>query len=596
MNHYEQYIGQILDGRYRINALLGVGGMAAVLVAKDLKTNRNVAIKMLKEDYANDKQAVLRFINEGKAVAMLDHENIVKIYDVVVTDKEKYLVMKYIEGEILRSYMDRMGPLPFEKAVDILAQILTALDHAHRKGIVHRDIKPQNVMILKSGKVILTDFGIAQIAGGNTVIDDKAIGTVYYISPEQASGEPIDARSDLYSLGAMAFEMLTGKLPFYADSAVSVALMQINSQAPSPREYLPTIPVGMEQIILFAMAKSPKERFQSAGQMLLYLNTLKADPFAEFAVSPKEQYRNALEEERKAGEARKKAEAEAKETEKPKQNVKTVRGDSWSPMPVILGVLTSFFIVLMVAGYYFVENIFLKSELNVFADNSGENVKVENFVGKPFGKTEKEYVLNDLRYKEVIIKDEDQKSYNATVPKGSVTRQEPAAGKTYKLSNLTLTVYISKGAGEEQENLFPDYTMQDYRIVRSELSSKFKVQTVPVTTATATENKIVRQEPEAGSRITEGMTVILYYSIGPEAEKVIYNFPDFSGMTELEVKYYVETHELNLVEIRYEYSEDVASGRVISSSVSAGPQPKLTPISIVFSLGVDPEKILPVEN
>lgn len=166
MNHYEQYIGQILDGRYRINALLGVGGMAAVLVAKDLKTNRNVAIKMLKEDYANDKQAVLRFINEGKAVAMLDHENIVKIYDVVVTDKEKYLVMKYIEGETLRSYMDRMGPLPFEKAVDILAQILTALDHAHRKGIVHRDIKPQNVMILKSGKVILTDFGIAQIAGG----------------------------------------------------------------------------------------------------------------------------------------------------------------------------------------------------------------------------------------------------------------------------------------------------------------------------------------------------------------------------------------------------------------------------------------------
>ena len=324
MNHYEQYIGQILDGRYRINALLGVGGMAAVLVAKDLKTNRNVAIKMLKEDYANDKQAVLRFINEGKAVAMLDHENIVKIYDVVVTDKEKYLVMKYIEGETLRSYMDRMGPLPFEKAVDILAQILTALDHAHRKGIVHRDIKPQNVMILKSGKVILTDFGIAQIAGGNTVIDDKAIGTVYYISPEQASGEPIDARSDLYSLGAMAFEMLTGKLPFYADSAVSVALMQINSQAPSPREYLPTIPVGMEQIILFAMAKSPKERFQSAGQMLLYLNTLKADPFAEFAVSPKEQYRNALEEERKAGEARKKAEAEAKETEKPKQNIRII--------------------------------------------------------------------------------------------------------------------------------------------------------------------------------------------------------------------------------------------------------------------------------
>ena len=138
--------------------------------------------------------------------------------------------------------------------------------------------------------------------------------------------------------------------------------------------------------------------------------------------------------------------------------------------------------------------------------------------------------------------------------------------------------------------------MQDYRIVRSELSSRFKVQTVPVTTATATENRIVRQEPEAGSRITEGMTVLLYYSIGPEAEKVIYNFPDFSGMTELEVKYYVETHELNLVEIRYEYSEDVASGRVISSSVSAGPQPKLTPISIVFSLGVDPEKILPVEN
>ena len=592
----DKYIGSMLGGRYQIEEIVGVGGMAVVYRARETILGRDVALKVLKKEFAEDPDIRKRFSIESRAVAKLSHHNIVSVFDVGSEDGTDYIVMELIEGITLKQYLQRKGHLSWEETIFFAEQVARALMHAHSRGIIHQDVKPQNVIILRDGTAKLTDFGIAQIAGGNTVIDDKAIGTVYYISPEQASGEPIDARSDLYSLGAMAFEMLTGKLPFYADSAVSVALMQINSQAPSPREYLPTIPVGMEQIILFAMAKSPKERFQSARQMLLYLNTLKADPFAEFAVSPKEQYRNALEEERKAGEARKKAEAEAKETKKPKQNVKTVRGDSWSPMPVILGVLTSFFIVLMVAGYYFVENIFLKSELNVFADNSGENVKVENFVGKPFGKTEKEYVLNDLRYKEVIIKDEDQESYNATVPKGSVTRQEPAAGKTYKLSNLTLTVYISKGAGEEQENLFPDYTMQDYRIVRSELSSRFKVQTVPVTTATATENRIVRQEPEAGSRITEGMTVLLYYSIGPEAEKVIYNFPDFSGMTELEVKYYVETHELNLVEIRYEYSEDVASGRVISSSVSAGPQPKLTPISIVFSLGVDPEKILPVEN
>ncbi|MBE6612342.1 MAG: serine/threonine protein kinase, partial [Ruminococcaceae bacterium] len=227
MDTFEKYVGQVIDKRYRIIRVLGIGGMAVVFEANDLLMRRNVALKMLKDDIAKDTPSVKRFINESKAVAMLSHPNIVNIYDVSVKDDLKYIVMELIEGITLKNYIQKKGVLNYHEIISITEQILLALEHAHSKGIVHRDIKPQNIMMLKNGVIKVADFGIAKLPNAETLtMTDKAIGTVFYISPEQASGKQIDRRSDIYSLGVTMYEMATGKLPFVADSPVTVAIMQ----------------------------------------------------------------------------------------------------------------------------------------------------------------------------------------------------------------------------------------------------------------------------------------------------------------------------------------------------------------------------------
>ena len=229
MESFDKYVGQIFDRRYKILKVIGIGGMAVVFAAQDLLMHRNVAVKMLKDDINSDIQAVKRFINESKAVAMLSHPNIVNIFDVSVKDNLKYIVMELIEGITLKNYILKKGVLGYSEIISITEQILLALDHAHQKGIVHRDIKPQNIMMLKNGLIKVADFGIAKLPNAETVtMTDKAIGTVFYISPEQASGKKIDRRSDIYSLGITMYEMATGKLPFVADSPVTVAIMMWN--------------------------------------------------------------------------------------------------------------------------------------------------------------------------------------------------------------------------------------------------------------------------------------------------------------------------------------------------------------------------------
>ena len=291
MDVFNKYVGQIFDSRYKIERTVGVGGMAIVFEAKDILTGRRVAIKMLKDSAANNTQAIKRFVIESKAVEMLDHPNIVKIYGISVRGEHKYIVMEYLEGITLREYMKTKGPLDWREAVEFTEQVLAALDHAHMKGVVHRDIKPQNIMLLEGGIVKVTDFGIAKIPKAETLtMADKAIGTVFYISPEQAQSKKIDARSDLYSLGVMLYEMVTGKMPFIADTPVAVIIKHINTQPVPPTQLNPKIPIGLEQIILCAMAKNPDARYQSASQMIRHLRRLKQDPtvvFVQKARQPK---------------------------------------------------------------------------------------------------------------------------------------------------------------------------------------------------------------------------------------------------------------------------------------------------------------------
>ncbi len=283
MDVFNKYVGQAFDGRYKIEKTVGVGGMAVVFEATDLQTGKKVAVKMLKETNSQDTSAIKRFVYESKAIAMLNHPNIVKIYDISVKGENKYIVMELIKGITLKEYITQKGKLDWRETAIFVEQILSALDHAHNMGVIHRDIKPQNIMLLEGGMVKVMDFGIAKIPKGETLtMADKAIGTVYYLSPEQATSKKIDNRADIYAVGIMMYQMVTGQLPFVADQPIAVIYKQLNEVAVNPSRIVPTIPVGFEQIIMTAIEKNPDDRYGTAAQMLRQLKRIQNDPTAVF--------------------------------------------------------------------------------------------------------------------------------------------------------------------------------------------------------------------------------------------------------------------------------------------------------------------------
>ena len=294
----DKYIGKKLDGRYEILELVGFGGMAVVFKAYDLLENRHVAVKILKDEYLHNEEFRRRFRNESKAIAMLSHPNIVRVFDVNFSDTVQYIVMEYIDGITLKEYIGQQGAVKWKETIHFTVQILRALQHAHDNGIVHRDIKPQNVMLLQDGTIKVMDFGIAHVQNYSTItISDKAIGTVHYISPEQAKGRPADERSDIYSTGVILYEMLTGKLPFDADSAVSVALMQVQQKAVPPSQIVPDIPPAVEHIVMKAMRKNVEARYQNAGEMLADIEKFKENPDVILETTPPKEEWNEVPEE-----------------------------------------------------------------------------------------------------------------------------------------------------------------------------------------------------------------------------------------------------------------------------------------------------------
>ena len=293
----ENYVGKRLDGRYEIMEVIGVGGMAVVYKAFDNIDHRIVAVKILKSEYLANEEFKRRFRNESKAVAVLSHPNIVKVFDVSFGDAIQYIVMEYVEGITLKNYITQQGVVDQREALYFITQILRALKHAHDKGIVHRDIKPQNILLISDGTIKVTDFGIARISENATrTMTDGAIGSVHYISPEQAKGSLTDLRTDLYATGVILYEMLTGKLPFQSDNAVSVALMQLQNDPVKPREINSSIPEGLEEIIIHAMQKTPADRYQSANEMINDITEFKNNPSVIFGYNIKENNIPAFEE------------------------------------------------------------------------------------------------------------------------------------------------------------------------------------------------------------------------------------------------------------------------------------------------------------
>ena len=534
MSNYEKYIGQVFDNRYRIDALIGVGGMAVVYKAVDLLMRRIVAVKILRDDISADDASVKRFINESKAVAMLSHPNIVNIYDVSVRDNVKYIVMEYIEGITLKNYMTRREVLGFKETLSYTMQILRALDHAHKKGIVHRDIKPQNIMLLRDGVIKVMDFGIAKLPNADTVtMSDKAIGTVYYISPEQASGETIDDRSDLYSLGVLLYEMATGRLPFEADSPVTVALMQVNDTPASPRSINPKIPQGLEQIIMRAMEKEPSRRYQSAEQMLDCLEKLKENPSIIFKPKASEKFKSFFSKRHPLGKISK------------------------SMLPIILGVFVPFFIAFCIFGVYLFTNVFNDSSINDY-----ETIEVNNYVGATFN-AELEKSFKDSAYFRLAGV---EYQYDENSPVDTIIGQSPSAGemkrvlKNKRFCNVTLVV-----SGGTEKFTLKDYVLDDYRLVKSELNNmKIKVNIIKQESIVHAQGTILQMSPEPGTVIKVGESVDLYVSRGAGEEDLL--MPDFVGKDEADVLLLMAENKLRVGKITYEKSNEPV-GTVISQSI-----------------------------
>lgn len=557
MDAYQNYIGLVLDNRYRLKRLVGIGGMAMVFEADDLLKKATVAVKILKEEFAADEVSVQRFINESKAVLMLSHPNIVKIFDVSVKGEYKYIVMEYIDGITLKAYMQRKGTLSVKETIAYSIQILRALEHAHLGGVVHRDIKPQNIMLLRSGQIKVTDFGIAKLPDAKTLTaTDKAIGTVYYISPEQAAGEKgIDRRTDLYSVGVLMYEMITGKLPFDGENPVSIALKQISEEPKPPRELNPDIPEGLEQIILFAMEKDKDKRFQTATQMIDLLKRVRENPGVVF-----------------------------KQKNTPKK-ASGGQGGKSSMLPIIMGVASAFLLVALISAFTVVHDIFFGDTANNTA-----TIEVEQFVGRAYDDAlQKELDKSSYRVKVDY-------AYSADTESGIVIAQTPKAGesrkgiKGQKFADLTLTV--SRG---EEELYMDDYTYYDKRQAQIDLRGKGFVVTVSEDYSDVVpDGCVISTSPAAGEKVSAGATVILLVSKGEKIETTV--VPNFVGTTSVDAYEILVRSDLRLGTISYRYDEYADYGIIVEQSLSMGTTvPKgMAKINFVISKGPEPAVTAPI--
>ncbi len=551
MNDYTNYIGKVLDKRYKILELVGVGGMACVLRAQDLVMNRIVAIKILNDEYNGNEQAEHRFIDESKAVAMLSHKNIVSIYDVAIYPDIKYIVMEYIDGITLREYLDNKGALPWNEACIYVLQILRALEHAHSKGVIHRDIKPQNIILQKNGEIKVMDFGIAKIPTSAGAGGGKAVGTVYYIAPEQASGRETDACSDIYSVGILLYEAVTGTLPFKADSPMAVAAMQVNDEPPNPRDLVLSIPVGVSQIILKAMMKNPADRFRSAHSMskaiewvlrnpdaifslsgegtssigdtnvvsIDMIDTAEITPYGEEEIAQSLGKKTITEREREQQKQAKKQEQADHKTAQKKKKKKKRSGHSGTMFPVILGLFIPFMAVALVVGVLlglaFFEGIFPAR------DEEKEKEITTNFpniVGEVYNE-ELRARLQNGSYGKTFVIDDKVVSYatNPDEEDGVILSTEPIPGASRKSTDAIFrfdSVVVNK---LDSMQIMPDligYTKIDAKLLLQQSHVdvdliQFEIETDPSLNVLF-DDQVTRTTPAAGEEYKYGDRVVVY--------------------------------------------------------------------------------------
>lgn len=586
----ESYIGRLLDNRYEILEIIGAGGMAMVYRALDHRLNRPVAIKILKDELSRNKDFRRRFHAESQAVAMVSHPNIVGVYDVSSSGEADYIIMELIEGITLKQYLERKGNLNWRETLHFAMQIAKALEHAHSKGIVHRDIKPHNIMILKDGSIKVADFGIARVGSSSSTLTREALGSVHYISPEQARGSVVDNRSDLYSLGVVMYEMLTGKPPYDGETPVAVAIQHINGGARCPSELATGIPLGLEQITMHAMNSNVDQRYGSATEMLRDMDEFRKNPDITFlfstggiasamkpatgighqSVAPRtdaERYVMArtqktdkrTAEERRAERARK--EAEAAEDKRKRT------------LTIAIAVAAFVFVILVVVLVIALTKGSNTDPTSTQTEEVSGKVYVEDFVGTAL----EDIDPSDYPDYKVDVKNVAE-AYSDQFDAGYVIKQEPAAGSEISRGR-TVQLTVSKG-----RNVMPDFVNRlgtDAWDYLKDLNMGLNIKTEEIGSDEITKGYVVRTEPAAGETLKKNQNVTIYLSLGSN------KMPKLMGEARADAEKRLSMMELNLkVNVLEEASETVPKDYVIRTDPGEGTElSKGQQITVYVSLG-----------
>ena len=583
----DQYIGKMLDNRYEILERIGTGGMAIVYKAKCHRLNRLVAIKILKSDLAQNEEFRRRFNAESQAVAQLSHPNIVSVYDVSRGGDMEYIVMELIDGITLKQYMEKRGQLNWRESLHFITQIMRGLSHDHSRGIIQRDIKPQNIMVLRDGSVKVADFGIACLADSAQTLTQEALGSVHYISPEQARGDRPDARSDIYSSGVVLYEMLTGRLPFEGESAVSVAIQHLSSIPLAPREINPDIPEQLELICMKAMAPDLEHRYQSADAMIADLEAFRKNPEVEMKFDLSDLRPEENDEPTRTIRTmpshtvtipvhqpeRNYPRRERDEDEEPRRTGSGKRG-------VLVGAVTVAAVAVVI--------VLFKTILGSFAPAVVDQYQVPDLYNMTIKEAE-----NDPRIEGVFEIQKAGSEFSADVPEGHILRQDPKKGETRKGSQLVIQVWVS--AGEETGEV-PDLenkSEQDARILLEKLNKEYNLElTVEAPeelkqfSEEITEGYVIKTEPAQGEILKKGDTVKLILSKGPDIKPV--TVLPFVGMSIDSVLSQLESYKLTCDAADVEVVDsDKPGGTIVWQSPASGETvPEWTTIKFRVSAGL----------